>query len=263
MATAPEPIVRPWYDYAIGRTHDAADNAAGGELGVDLSTPQNTPITTPWSGVVTYAGSNASTGGIVKIASNLPGVGQLGEYFLHLNALAVHPGDTVQAGQVVGLSGGTQPGAGGWPHVEYGLFQDVAKYGGQYWGFTTGSTLDPTGFINSLHTSGGVDPSILGGLAGTAGLPNQQTIGQAGSNASNAAGGAITVVVRSSLDSLLGSLPGVSGSSDFLWRAGLIVLGVSLIIVGVLVTIWPAAKRTGQAATQGTVAAAKVAAVAA
>jgi hypothetical protein len=262
MATAPEPIVRPWYDYAIGRTHDAADNAAGGELGVDLSTPQNTPITTPWSGVVTYAGSNASTGGIVKIASNLPGVGQLGEYFLHLNALAVHPGDTVQAGQVVGLSGGTQPGAGGWPHVEYGLFQDVAKYGGQYWGFTTGSTLDPTGFINSLHTSGGVDPSILGGLAGTSALPTQVSGGQTVSQATTGIGsGVVQVIIPGFVEgaaSAFGTTP-----QDLAWKAGLIVVGITLIIVGVLVTIWPAAKRTGQAATQTTLAAAKVAAVAA
>ena len=222
----------PWYEYAIGRAHDATDNANGGELGVDLATPLNTPITTPFAGVVTYAGSNAATGGIVKVATNIPGVGNVFEYFLHLNAGAVKAGQTVQAGQLVGLSGGTQPGAGGWPHVEYGLFTDP-KYATQYWGFQSGSTLDPTGIINQLHTSGGVGPSSTT-FANPLGVGNQ--------------GNPISILIPSSLTTLQNGL-GISKISDLLWMGGLILLGGLLIVAGVIVFILPNRRDMNTAAT--------------
>jgi hypothetical protein len=143
-----------WYSYPVGRAHDPGDNAAGGELGIDLSTPVGTPITTPWPATVTYVGTSASTGGIVKALTNVPGIGAVFVYFLHLTTIAVKPNQALSGGQLVGLSGGLQPGAGGWAHVEFGLFKDVA-YAHQYWGFVTGSTLDPTPVILALRKGGG------------------------------------------------------------------------------------------------------------
>ena len=139
-----------WWDYPVGRAHDPSDNANGGELGIDLSTPVGTPITTPWVATVTYVGNSSSTGWIVKAWTNVPGVGPVYEYFLHLKSVNVSVGQTLPAGTVVGLSDGTQPGAGGWAHVEFGLFTSSA-YAHQYWGFVTGSTLDPTPVIQALR----------------------------------------------------------------------------------------------------------------
>lgn len=142
-----------WWEYPVGRAHDAGDNANGGELGIDLATPANTVITTPWAAAVTYVGSSASTGWIVKALTSVPGVGQVYEYFLHLNTVEVSAGQHLAPGSRVGLSGGLQPGAGGWAHVEFGLFHD-ARYSDHYWGFVTGSTLDPTPVIEALRKGG-------------------------------------------------------------------------------------------------------------
>jgi hypothetical protein len=147
-----------WWDYPVGRAHDPDDDANGGELGIDLSTPVNTPITTPWPATVTYTGTSASTGGIVKALTTVPGIGAVYEYFLHLNTITVKKGEALPGGKVVGLSGGLQPGAGGWAHVEFGLFHS-ANYAYQYWGFVTGSTLDPTPTIMALRKGENMIPN--------------------------------------------------------------------------------------------------------
>jgi len=139
-----------WWDYSVGRAHSPTDDANGGELGIDLRTPVGTSITTPWSALVTYVGNSASTGWIVKALTNVPGIGPVYEYFLHLISVNVSSGQRLAAGTRVGLSGGLQPGAGGWPHVEFGLFTSSA-YASRYWGFVTGSTLDPTPVIAALR----------------------------------------------------------------------------------------------------------------
>lgn len=139
-----------WWDYPVGRAHDAGDNANGGELGIDLKTPLGTMITTPWAAVVTYVGNSASTGWIVKALTTIPGYGQLYEYFLHMTGVNVQTGQHLPAGAHIGPSGGMQPGAGGWAHVEFGLFHNPA-YASRYWGFVTGSTLDPTPVIQALR----------------------------------------------------------------------------------------------------------------
>lgn len=139
-----------WWDYAVGRAHDPNDNANGGELGIDLKTPVGTGITCPWPAVVTFVGDSSSTGWIVKALTSIPGYGSIYVYFLHMISVSVAAGQHLAAGARVGLSGGTQPGAGGWPHVEFGMFRSSA-YASRYWGFVTGSTLDPTPVILALR----------------------------------------------------------------------------------------------------------------
>lgn len=160
-----------WWEYGVGRAHDPRDNAGGGELGVDVSTPVGTPIRSPWAGTVTYVGMNSNTGGIVKIATNIPGIGPVYEYYLHLNQINVTRGQQINSSTVLGLSGGLQPGAGRWAHTEFGLFKDQ-RYANQYWGFQTGSTLDPTSVYDALrkglYTLGqppGVTPPANGPVA--------------------------------------------------------------------------------------------------
>lgn len=139
-----------WWDYPVGRPHDPDDDANGGELGIDLKTPVGTAITTPWAATVTYVGLSQRTGWIVKALTSIPGYGSVYEYFLHMKSVSVATGQRLGAGRLVGLSDGTQPGAGGWAHVEFGMFHDP-KYASQYWGFVTGSTLDPTPVILALR----------------------------------------------------------------------------------------------------------------
>lgn len=234
-----------WINAPVGRAHDPTDNAGGGELGIDLATPLNTPISSPWPGVVTYAGSSASTGGMVKVLTNIPGIGPIYEYFLHLNTGAVKAGQTIQAGQTLGFSGGTQPGAGGWPHVEYGLFTDP-KYASQYWGFQTGSTLDPTSIIQALHNSGGVSPSSLPGAQGVANLINGFGVGSAAGSIAPSASNLFAGQLSQELGKVNTNLP------NWLWQGGLILLGGLLILAGVIIFILPSRKEVEEAA--GTVA---------
>lgn len=153
-----------WWDYGIGRAHDPTDNASGGELGIDLSTPLGTVITCPWPSHVTYAGASASTGWIVKVLTSIPDYGSVYAYFLHMTTCDVSAGQNLDAGARLGLSGGMQPGAGQWPHVEFGMFHDSA-YAYRYWGFVTGSTLDPTPVILALR-KGSATVSVPAGLGG-------------------------------------------------------------------------------------------------
>lgn len=164
-----------WWDYPVGRAHDPDDDANGGELGIDLSTPVNTAITTPWPCTVTYTGTSASTGGIVKTLTNIPGYGAIFDYFLHLNTIAVKPNQALAGGAVVGLSGGLQPGAGRWAHVEFGMFHSVA-YAHQYWGFVTGSTLDPTPVIMALRAGEHMIPNGWHDDGTTLTAPNGQVV---------------------------------------------------------------------------------------
>lgn len=108
---------QPWYDFGITRSH------GGGEHGVDLGTPLNTPMTAIFSGTVTDvsgfapSGSGTSTsgwGGQVtwKLDNPSPAHGAPYEYVIHLNALnpALKIGSHLNSGDLVGWTGGEIPG---------------------------------------------------------------------------------------------------------------------------------------------------------
>lgn len=101
------------------------------EYGNDLATPFHTPITNLYSGQVIYSQCVPGVGGEVAISTSVPSQypGPLTEYFLHLDTRSVGVGQTVQAGQQIGQSGGQLSGGScpstiqhsSGPHTEYGF----------------------------------------------------------------------------------------------------------------------------------------------
>lgn len=138
-----------WYTFPISQAHGVHS-----EQGVDLATPFHTPITALYAGTVRWAGrtqwSCGSSGGEVTIVCNVPGVGVMTSYYLHLDTTDVNVGDTVQAGQQIGLSGGQLSG-GQWPVVNCPSQGDIYSTGphtefgfNASWVSGPGHNIDPT-----------------------------------------------------------------------------------------------------------------------
>lgn len=139
--------MKAWYEYPITLPHGSS------EKGVDIGTPFHTPITALYAGTVRWSGrtqwnSGGSSGGEVTIVCNVPGRGILTSYYLHTDVNYVKVGDTVQAGQLIALSGGQLSG-GQWPvqntrkttfstgpHTEFGFNAP--------WVSGPGTNIDPT-----------------------------------------------------------------------------------------------------------------------
>lgn len=164
-----------WFSYGISNPHASDD-------GVDLGTPDNTPVDFPASGHVIDASYHVYGGQVVVKPD---GGAPWDEYAIHLNNIYVHDGDEIQAGQIIGTSGGgvgdlilkngrVQPatsqsdyqGHSSGYHSEFGLFADDSAQGdmGQFnkgWG-NPSRQMDPAGIIaawKATHTP-------VGGLLG-------------------------------------------------------------------------------------------------
>ena len=90
--------------------------------GWDFRTGANIPILAYSDGTVSYAGYAGSAGNLVKISHNISATdggrsGKLVTMYMHLNKLMVKSGQTVKAGDVIGLSGGTGKRKNGKPSV--------------------------------------------------------------------------------------------------------------------------------------------------
>jgi murein DD-endopeptidase MepM/ murein hydrolase activator NlpD len=86
--------------------------------GVDLECPTGTPVQTTMGGVVSFAGWSDSGYGNLVVVEN-QGVQT---FYGHNSELVVQPGDVVEAGDAVGLSGSTGRSTG--PHVHYEVRED-------------------------------------------------------------------------------------------------------------------------------------------
>lgn len=137
----------------------------GFHQGIDYAAPAGTPVPAPQGGTVipntlgeTGYGPNLV---LVKMANGLI------QLFGHLSSASVKPGDTVQAGQIIGTVGSAGNSTG--PHLHYGVLT------------TTGSTVNPspyvaggkfttpaTGTVNAQPSAS--DIPVVGGLLGL--LPN-------------------------------------------------------------------------------------------
>lgn len=166
----------PWYMFPVTQGHAT-------DAGIDLGTPNNTPLTFPWSGTVVEAGYRPWGG---EVIASVPGLGL--EYFIHLNQIAVQAGQAVGAGQVVGTSGGgigdvvaphgtpqiatSQSDFGAYStgyHTEFGVFRGTQASDWAAGWSDPGNRLDPTPTVESLRTyyPAGLPPAGAGGV----GLP--------------------------------------------------------------------------------------------
>jgi len=99
--------------------------------GLDIAVPDDTPVYAIQPGIVTSSGQLLLCGGYVRVQH--PDGTSTG--YLHLNEQHVQRGDSVEAGQQIGLSGGNQPGGctfGGHLHLyactAEGLAEDPVGY---------------------------------------------------------------------------------------------------------------------------------------
>lgn len=118
------------------RTHPIT-GARSMHTGVDWAAPMGTPIPAQAGGKVSFAGVAGGYGNLVKIVSGI-----FERYYAHNQKNLVSAGDTVSAGQTIGLTGSTGQSTG--PHVHY----EVRK---------NGTPIDP----NSVQSGTG------GGASGT------------------------------------------------------------------------------------------------
>ena len=89
--------------------------------GIDFAAPTGAPIYAVTSGTVAYAGWAGGHGNHVKLNH---GSG-FGTGYSHMSSIAVSPGMTVRAGQVIGYVGSTGLSTG--PHLHYELYKHGAK----------------------------------------------------------------------------------------------------------------------------------------
>lgn len=95
----------------------------GSHHGIDIGTVENTPLYAVTTGVVSYAGyNNQGYGNLLILKTSATNHNAL-VYYGHMNSFAVTPGTSVQAGQLIGYSGGKpgNPGAGSssGPHLHF------------------------------------------------------------------------------------------------------------------------------------------------
>ncbi len=81
--------------------------------GVDIPCPSGTPIQATMGGRVTFAGASDAGYGILVVVENQ----NHQTFFAHASSARVSPGDLVQAGDIVALSGNTGNSTG--PHLHY------------------------------------------------------------------------------------------------------------------------------------------------
>jgi len=93
-----------WYEYPVTQEH--GQQPSGGvfnwESGEDFGTPNDTPVYFPWNCTVIDA-SFQTYGG--QVACEVDGK-NLATYFIHLDNIYVKTGDQVQAGEIIGDTGG-------------------------------------------------------------------------------------------------------------------------------------------------------------
>ena len=105
--------------------------------GIDFRAPTGTPIHAATDGRVQMAGRNGGYGNYVRLSH----AGGLGTGYAHMSRIAVHAGQNVKRGQVIGYAGSTGLATG--PHLHYEMYRG-------------GRTIDPSGvkFVTRAQLSG-------------------------------------------------------------------------------------------------------------
>jgi murein DD-endopeptidase MepM/ murein hydrolase activator NlpD len=93
--------------------HRTSVGAAHNHLGTDFAVPTGTPIKAPAAGVIKSAGNNGGGEGIFVILD----AGRVVHKFFHLSKVSVRPGQKVEQGDIVGLTGNTGYSTG--PHLHW------------------------------------------------------------------------------------------------------------------------------------------------
>lgn len=104
--------------------------------GVDFAAAYGSPIRAASDGVVSFAGWHGGHGRYVRLSHS----GGVGTGYGHMSRIAVTPGMTVQAGQVIGYVGSTGLSTG--PHLHYEVYRGGATVNPGSVSFITRPTVD-------------------------------------------------------------------------------------------------------------------------
>ena len=247
----------PWYLYPISMSFGALEgNGVSTEKGVDLRVPYHTPITPLFPGTVRSV-ATGPYGQEVDVIGMLNGQ-QVTASYVHLDEALVSPGQAVGLGTELGVSGGqnqggfhpASPAYSSYPHIEFSLWPGGSTpYAGQPY--------DPMAFINAVQASQGADLQPIQPNAPSSTPPSASLLASLGANLSGlfptgpTTGGATTAILQApnlSGDIASGVAGGISGGAsgigatilqalgvarltDLLWRVGLLVVALVLIIV--------------------------------
>lgn len=207
------------------------------EYGVDIAMPMSTPVQSLYSGTVVGAGrtqwsSNPSdsSGGYISILTNVPGLGDVVYYILHLDTLAsgIGQGSTISAGEQIGTSGGQNSG-GNWPaapqystgtHIEEGFGNPFLTPPG-----LPTTNVDPLSYLQqaSINVTGGVPSGSVvpaTSLTTTGLIPSPTDIANA---IANSIGTIVTNIIKT------------ISQSDFVQRGVIISAGFVIVIVGIII----------------------------
>jgi murein DD-endopeptidase MepM/ murein hydrolase activator NlpD len=100
------------------RAHAMGGGGAQFHAGIDISVPTGTPVQAAQGGTVVFAGYNGAYGKVVKL-DHAHGFSTL---YAHNSRLLVHVGQSIEAGQVICLSGSTGRSTG--PHLHFEVHKD-------------------------------------------------------------------------------------------------------------------------------------------
>lgn len=115
----PNSLPNPIRDAHLTDTWGAARSHGRSHQGIDIFAPRGTPIHSTTPGIVRKVGTNTLGGNIVSIL----GPGGVSHYYAHLEDYAdIHPGDWVEAGDIIGYVGDSGNAKGTPPHVHYGIY---------------------------------------------------------------------------------------------------------------------------------------------
>lgn len=237
-----------WFNDTVSQGH-----GVNGETGIDIATPNDTPISAIFGGKVVKADWQPY-GGEVFLA--VPGSNVL-EGFIHLDNINVALGDTIKPGQNIGTSGGgvgdnlvkngrVQPATSqaDWGnyssgyHTEYDLFQGQTSADVDKAWFNPAVQLDPTTVINSLNQNGSAKLPGGGGLStglnGGTPPPSSTSGGFNINNLWQQLTGTVLGGVASGATAGLTSGANAPFSSHNMARYGVGTLGAIVVILGVL-----------------------------
>jgi murein DD-endopeptidase MepM/ murein hydrolase activator NlpD len=100
------------------RGHAMGGGGAQFHAGLDISVPTGTPVLAAQEGTVAFAGYNGAYGKVIKL-DHANGFSTL---YAHNSRLLVYVGQTIEAGQVICLSGSTGRSTG--PHLHFEVHKD-------------------------------------------------------------------------------------------------------------------------------------------